>query len=115
MGQTFRTGADMPKFLLIYHGQPDIQTPEDGAKHMAAWKAWNASLGAAFVDPGLPVGISKTITPNGIEDHGGPNPASGMTVIQADTMDAAIDLARDCPHLSGSGTIEIAEAMDLDM
>lgn len=105
----------MPRFLLIYHGKPDIQTSEDGARHMAAWKAWSAGLGAAVIDPGLPVGPSKTITPNGVEDNGGANPVSGMTVLQADTMDDAIALAKDCPHLSGTGTIEIAEAMNMDM
>ena len=82
---------------------------------MEAWKAWNAGLGDAVVDPGLPVGPSKTITANGVEDNGGANPASGMTVLQANSMDEAITLAKDCPHLSGSGTIEIAEAMNLDM
>ena len=105
----------MPKYLLIYHGKPDIQSPEDGVRHMAAWKAWSSGLGAAVVDPGLPVGPSKTITPNGVEDGGGPNPASGMTVLQANTIDDAIALAKDCPHLSGTGTIEIAEAMEMEM
>ncbi|WP_299731934.1 hypothetical protein [uncultured Tateyamaria sp.] len=105
----------MPKFLLIYHGKPDIQSPEDGAKHMQAWNAWSSGLGAAVVDPGLPVGLSKTITVGGVEDGGGSNPASGMTVLQADNMDDAIALARNCPHLSGTGTIEIAEAMELEM
>lgn len=105
----------MPKFLLIYHGKPDIQSPEDGAKHMTAWKAWSASLGDAVVDPGLPVGPSKTITPNGVVDNGGANPVSGMTVLQAETMQQAVDLARECPHLSGTGTIEIAEAIDMEM
>ncbi len=105
----------MPKFLLMYHGKPDIQSPEDGAKHMEASKAWSSGMGVAVIDPGLPVGLSKTITPNGVEDHGGSNPASGMTVLQAATMDEAIALAKVCPHLSGTGTIEIAEALDLDM
>lgn len=105
----------MPKFLLIYHGKPDVQSKQEGARHMAAWKAWNTRLGAAVIDPGLPVGPSKTITPNGVEADGGANPASGMTVLQADTMDDAIELVKDCPHLSGTGTIEIAEAMDLEM
>ena len=105
----------MPKFLLTYHGKPDIQSPEDGAKHMAAWKAWSAGLGAAVVDPGMPVGPSKTITPRNVEEGGGPNPVSGITVIQAETMQEAISMARGCPHLSGTGTIEIAEALDLPM
>lgn len=105
----------MPKFLLTYHGKPDIQSQEDGAKHMAAWKAWSAGLGSAVVDPGLPVGSSKTITATGVEDDGGANPVSGITIIEAETMDAAIVLAQGCPHLSGTGTIEIAQALDLEM
>ncbi len=105
----------MPKFLLTYHGKPDIQSPEDGAKHMTAWKAWSAGLGAAVVDPGLPVGPSKTITATDVVDDGGSNPVSGITIIQAETMDEAIVMAKGCPHLSGSGTIEIAEAMDMEM
>ncbi len=105
----------MPKFLLTYHGQPDIKGPEDGAKHMAAWKAWMSGLGAAVVDPGLPVGPSKTITPNGVEEGGGANPVCGITIIKAETMEDAIALAQGCPHLSGTGTIEIAEALDLPM
>jgi hypothetical protein len=106
---------NMPKFLLVYHGKPDIQSREDGVNHMQAWKAWSASIADAVIDPGLPVGPSKTITPDGVEDHGGSNPASGMTVLQADTMEDAIALAKGCPHLSGTGTIEIAEALDMDM
>lgn len=105
----------MPKFVLAYHGKPDIKSKEDGAAHMAAWKAWSAGLGDALVDPGMPVGISKTITVDGVEEGGGSNPLSGISVIQAQTMDAAIALAKDCPHVSGTGTIEIAEAMQMDM
>lgn len=105
----------MPKFLLIYHGKPDLQSPEDGAKHMVAWKAWSAGLGEAVVDPGMPVGPSKTITAQGIENNGGANPVSGMTIVQAETMEEAIDLVKGCPHLSGTGTIEIAQAMDMEM
>lgn len=105
----------MPKYLLIYHGKPDIQNPDDSARHMAAWKAWSAGLGDAVVDPGLPVGPSKTITASGVRDDGGANPASGITVLQAESMDEAISFAQDCPHLSGSGTIEIAEAMNMEV
>jgi len=106
---------DMPKFILAYHGKPDIQSKEDGAAHMVAWKAWSASLGDAIIDPGMPVGVSKTITAAGVEDGGGSNPLSGITIIEAESMDAAIAMAKDCPHISGSGTIEVAEAMQMDM
>lgn len=105
----------MPKFVLAYHGKPDLQSKEAGAAHMVAWKAWSAGLGGAVVDPGMPVGASRTVTANGVQDGGGANPLSGITVIQAETMDDAIALVKDCPHLSGTGTIEIAEAMTMEM
>lgn len=105
----------MPKFLLTYHGKPDIQGPEDGTRHMTAWKAWMEGLGTAVVDAGLPVGPSKTVTPDGVEDGGGSNPVSGITVIQAETMEEAIAMAQGCPHLSGTGTIEVSEALDMPM
>lgn len=105
----------MPKFVLAYHGNPDIKSKEEGAAHMAAWQAWSAGLGDAVIDPGMPVGVSKTITATGVEDGGGSNPLSGITIIQAANMDEAIAMAKDCPHISGSGTIEVAEAMDMEM
>ncbi|MEP2715820.1 hypothetical protein [Pseudophaeobacter sp.] len=105
----------MQKFLLTYHGKPDFEGPEDGAKHMEDWKAWSTSLGSAMVDPGLPVGPSTTITPTGVVDGGGSNPVSGITIIQAETLADAIALAQGCPHLSGSGTIGISPALDLEM
>ena len=105
----------MPKFVLAYHGKPDIESKEQGAAHMEAWKAWSAGLGDAVIDPGMPVGVSKTVTAFGVENGGGSNPLSGITIIEAETMDEAIAMTKGCPHLGGSGTIEVAEAMQMDM
>ena len=106
----------MPKFVIAYHGHPDVSTPEEGAKMMADWKAWMASLGAAAVDPGLALGPSKTVLSDGsVAEDGGANPLSGYTVIEATDMDAAIEMVRGCPHLSGSGSLEIAPDMELEM
>ena len=104
----------MPKFIFAYHGGKKPESPEEGASYMAAWKAWFEDLGAAIVEPGNPVGMSKTVTSNGVEDNGGSNPLSGYTVVQADNIEAACALAADSPHLGG-GTIEVAELMNIDM
>ena len=105
----------MPKFVLAYHGAPKFKSKEEGMAHMVAWREWSQGMGDAVVDPGMPVGVSKSITADGVEDGGGSNPLSGITIIQADTMEAAIELARPCPHVSAGGSIEIAEAMDMEM
>ena len=105
----------MPQFILAYHGKPDVQSPEQGAELIQNWKAWQDGLGDSISGPNMPAGVSKTLTPEGVIDGGGVNPLSGNTIIQAGCIDDAIDMAKSNPHLSGTGTIEIAEAIELDM
>lgn len=105
----------MPKFLLAYHGPAQPMPPEHGQDHMARWMAWMEGLGAAVVDRGTPVGKSKTVSADGTTETGGLDPISGITILQADDMDAAIEMARLCPHLGVGGTIEVAPVMDMKM
>lgn len=98
----------MPNFIFAYHGGRKPDSPEEGQALMARWQAWIEGLGDAAVDPGTPVGLSKTVSADGVEDGGGPNPLSGFSVVAADSMDAALALAKGCPHLE-IGTIEVAE------
>lgn len=104
----------MPKYMFIYHGGGRPETPEEGEKVMAAWGAWMAGIGENLIDGGNPAGLSKTVTAKGVEDNGGANPVSGYTLVNADTMDAAIAMAKSCPILDGGkGTVEVAEAMEM--
>ncbi len=105
----------MPKFVFAYHGGKMPETPEEGAKEMEKWKAWFADMGSAVVDGGNPVGMSKTVSADGVADNGGANPLSGYSLVSVDTMDAAIALAQGCPILNSEGSVEIAEAIDMDM
>ena len=102
----------MPKFVFAYHGGKAPESPEEGAKVMAAWEAWMNGLGEAIVDPGNPVGMSKTVTASGVEDNGGSNPLSGYTLVNADSIEAACEMAKGCPILV-DGTIEVAETMEM--
>ncbi|MEP3295214.1 MAG: hypothetical protein ABJO27_01780 [Pseudoruegeria sp.] len=105
----------MPEFALIYHGSPQFSSAQDGQDHMTRWKAWSAGLGDAMIVPGAPFGPSKTIQSDGSVQDGAPDPAAGYTVIEAADMDAAIALAKPCPHLDAGGTLEIAQTMDMEM
>ena len=102
----------MPEYVFAYHGGKKPETPEQGAQLMARWKAWLGDLGDAVVNPGTPLGKSKTVSADGVTDDGGPNPLAGFSILQADDMDAAIEMARACPFLE-MGTIEVAEAMQM--
>jgi hypothetical protein len=79
---------------------------------MAKWKTWVGGLGAAAVNPGSPVGKSKTVSSNGVSDDGGSNPLSGFSIVKADSMEAVLKMVKGCPHLD-HGTIEVAEVMDM--
>ena len=97
-------------YLLVYHGGQMPETPEEGAKVLAAWNDWFGTLGDAIVDGGNPVGQVKTIGNNGTVSNGALNPASGYSIIKADSLDAAVALAKGSPILNGGrGSIEVAE------
>ena len=102
----------MPEFMFAYHGGKKPETPEQGAEMMAQWKAWVEDLGDAMVNPGTPLGMSKTVSADGVADDGGPNPLAGFSVVSADSMDAVLEIAKSCPFLQ-MGTIEVAEMMEM--
>lgn len=105
----------MSKFVFAYHGGPKSMSQEEGAAHMKKWMAWMDGLGDAVVDRGVPVGPSKTVGSDGVTDDGGSNPLSGITMVQADSIDDAVAMAKDSPHIDVGGTIEVAQAMDMQM
>ncbi len=103
----------MSEYIIAYHGGNKPATPEEGAKHMAKFKAWLANLGDAVVNPGTPLGQSKTVNSDGVTDDGGPNPLMGFSVVKADSMNAAIEIAKACPTLDLGGTLEVAQVMKM--
>jgi hypothetical protein len=103
----------MPDFVFAYHGGKKPENQEEGAKQMAKWDAWLKGLGDAAVNPGSPVGMSKTVSADGVADDGGSNPLSGFSIFRADDMDGAIEMAKACPFIEMGGTIEVAEVFEM--
>ncbi len=104
----------MPKYLLVYHGGGMPETEEKVQEAMAAWGAWYQELGAATVDPGAPVGQSHTVSADGHVDNGGANPVSGYTVVSAESYsEACAYAARNPMVLDGSGSVEVAEMVEM--
>lgn len=104
----------MAKYLFVYHGGSSPETEEEYKEVMDAWGSWFGSMGAAVVDGGNPVGKSSTVHSDGsVTADGGPNPASGYSLIEAENDDDAIAKARACPILNAGGSVEVAEAVDM--
>ena len=102
----------MSTFIFAYHGGKMPDSPEEGQKLMKRWQDWMGGLGAALVEPGNPVGKSKTVSASGVTDDGGANPLSGYSIVEADSIEAAIEMAKGSPHLD-HGTIEIAPIVEM--
>lgn len=98
----------MAEYLFAYHGGGTPANPEEGAKFMAEWMVWIGSLGTGAINPGTPVGGNRTVTSTGVSVGGGANPVTGYSLVSAVDMEAALAMARRCPHLA-HGTIEVAE------
>jgi hypothetical protein len=89
------------------------ETPEEQATVMKAWTDWFGRLGGNLVDGGNPTSQIRTIASNGSVSDGGSNHATGYSIIKADTIDAAVDLAKGCPVLQGGASVEVAEVFNV--
>ncbi len=103
----------MTKFVFVFHGGTMAETEAEQEEVMAAWGAWFGQMGEAVIEPGNPFAQNRTVGSGGTSNGGGDNPATGYTVVQADSIDAAADLAKGCPILDGGGTVEVCEAIDM--
>ncbi|WP_370273736.1 hypothetical protein [Pseudooceanicola nitratireducens] len=105
----------MPKYLFIYHADAPMK-PEPGQeqKAMAAWGRWMEKVGPNLVDPGEPVGISKSVGPDGVSDKV-VNAAFGYSIVEADSIETACELAKGNPMIDGGGSVEVAEIMPIEM
>ena len=98
----------MPHFLFAYHGGKQPETPEETDVEISRWRSWFDRIGASVVDLGNPVGMTKTVSAEGVTDDGGANPLSGYTIIHTESIDQAVELAKAC-LIMGDGSIEVAE------
>ena len=103
----------MPNYFIAYRGGKKPESAEAGAEHMAKWKAWIGGLGDAVVNPGTPLGKFRTVSSQGISDGAGAEPLTGYSVVKADSLDAAVEMVKDCPLLEIGGTLEVAEMMEM--
>lgn len=104
----------MPQFLLTYVGSPNQpSTPEEGKSHMAEYKAWLGSLGKAAISPMNPLKNTCLLNPDASVTQGGITGMSGYTIIEAETLVAAIEIAKACPYLAIGGTLEVSEKIEM--
>ena len=102
----------MNNYVFVYRGGLEFKSPEEGAAHMAKWKAWVGGLGDASVNRGTPFKMSKIVSSSGVADSGA-DPLTGYSIVKAENIDAALAMAKACPHLDIGGSIVVAEVMEM--
>lgn len=103
----------MSQFIITYIGGNQPKTPEEGMKHMAAYKVWLAALGEAAVSPANPMKNTHTINPDGTVVEGGNTAMNGYTIVEAGSYDDAVEMAKGCPFLAIGGSLEVSELMKM--
>ena len=103
----------MAKYLLLYSGGRMPETEAEQATVMKAWDSWFHEIGSALADGGNPFSpASKKISSDGAVGDGAPS-ASGYSILEADSLDAAVGLAKGCPVLQGGASISVYETFEV--
>ena len=76
---------------------------------------WLSSLGDAAVSPANPLKDTQTVSPDGSVSSGGTTAMSGYTIVEADSMESALAMAKTCPFLDINGSLEVSEKIDMPM
>lgn len=103
----------MAQFMMTYFGGDQPTTPEAGKAHFAEFQQWLTTLGDAVVSPANPLRNTQVVQPDGSTSAGSQVAMSGFTVLKAETIEAAVEMAQSCPFLTINGTLEVAELVQM--
>jgi hypothetical protein len=105
----------MTNYVLWFTGGGMPETEEEQAAVIEAWTNWYGELGQAVVDGGNPftpmaksIASDRTVSDGAVGVMGG-----GYTIIAADSMDAAVQMAKGCPHLDSGGDVTVYETFQV--
>ena len=106
----------MAKFLFVYRSSGDSMrnmTPEQREQSMQKWgawigeglqKGWMLDAGDGLTEEGRVVRASIVTDGPFVEAK---ELLGGFSIVQADTIEAAAQLANGCPGLSSGGSVEV--------
>lgn len=103
----------MPRYVIVYLGGDQPSSPEEGKRHFSKYMDWLSSLGDSAVSPANPLKNTTTVHSDGTVATGGTTTMSGYTIVEADSMEAALSIAKACPFLDIGGSLEVSEVADM--
>ena len=99
----------MATYVLVYKGGGEPATDAEREAVMAAWGKWFGVLGDSVVDGGYPFGPSSSVSANGAVRDGASSGLTGYSILKADNLKAAADLAKGCPIFGSGGSVDVYE------
>ena len=103
----------MAQYFITYLGGNRPSSLEEGKQHMSKYMDWLSSLGDSAVSPANPLKDTTTVNSDGSVTPGSTTTMSGYTIVEVDSMDAALSIAKSCPFLEIGGTLEVSELMKM--
>jgi hypothetical protein len=107
----------MKEYLLLLRGGKPMasKTEAENKAEMEAWGAYMGKLGqsGSFVG-GQPLASGgKNISANSFSNEAVTSAKEGIVggylIIKAESLDAATELAKECPHVANEGNVEVRE------
>ncbi|MGU9957617.1 MAG: hypothetical protein ACNYPI_08340 [Arenicellales bacterium WSBS_2016_MAG_OTU3] len=103
----------MSQYMITYLGGDKPHSPAEGKEYMSKYMAWISLLGEAAVSPMNPLKNSRTVNPDRSVSEGGTTLMSGYTIVETDSMETALSMAKACPFLEIGGSLEVSELIDM--
>ncbi|HXW72242.1 MAG TPA: hypothetical protein VEK34_12495 [Methylocella sp.] len=82
--------------MAAWNALPEVERQAKHQEGIAAWKAWAEKHQGAIVAMGGPLGKTKRVTPEGIQDIS--NEMGAFMVVRAESHEAAARLFEKHPH-----------------
>ncbi len=113
----------MEKFMYLFRGGMDsYQSPEQRQAHMGKWYQWMQALaqngnfvaGEPLQGSGKQLSGTKKVITDGpfteAKEHVG-----GYLIVNANDMDHAVEMAKDCPIFENDGLLEVRPIQKMEM
>ena len=111
----------MEKFMLIFQGSNNQKlSAESRQSHMGKWMNWVDQLRKSEIylsgEPLLPggklvSGKNKAVTEAAIKQE--KEMVGGYFIINANDIDEAVDISKDCPDYELGGSVEVRQVMKM--
>ncbi|MBR09280.1 MAG: hypothetical protein CMP48_16555 [Rickettsiales bacterium] len=113
----------MKQFLYLFRGGDEGYaklSPEEMQQHMAKWNEWMLQISKTDEPvPGLPLNNEGKVVEKGgeiITDGPyteGKEIVGGYVIVEANTLDEAVELSKGCPIFDFGGIVEVREAVEM--